>query len=509
MSDKIKFFNSSQIDKILDTIDNIKHKVIVLLMLDAGLRVSETISLKYKDFDFKKEVIKVRSLKKRKGQNSQYRTIPISKRLYQALAEYLGKMSNVESEDYLFPSPVKHLKGNHISRHSVNKFLKKLNSKNLGFDFCNPHAFRHSFGTMHISQGTPLENIKTMLGHQKYDTTLIYSQIPTEILRGNINQVSTTKNSLLKRLLIKFGIIKINNKKISLSFCRDQFTIGRKEELTRLHHNIDKGINTLILGNIGIGKSHLIEQIDQEQKILKIDDLQGLKQTLGALLLFLYNGDKEHCKTLLYGNIPDDKVMVKINRLSVKNISQEICKIVEPKEYILSIDSLDSLTPKNIQFLEEIKDHFTIVACARSIKVDRSSFAWNYDRIDLKELPRKDAIHLIERLSYDLEVEDKSLFINHIFEQSNGNPRVIFEVIDRYRKEPVITNEVVRSIRHTGSLQEIDLTFVIFIGFGLMYLLRYMSREVDNDAFRFIGGVALVLTLLSRQLLSFTKKKYI
>ena len=43
----------------------------------------------------------------------------------------------------------------------------------------------------------------------------------------------------------------------------------------------------------------------------------------------------------------------------------------------------------------------------------------------------------------------------------------------------------------------------------LMYLLRYMSREVDNDAFRFIGGVALVLTLLSRQLLSFTKKKYI
>lgn len=509
MSDNIKFFNEYQISKILDSISNLKHKLIVLLMLDAGLRVSETISLKYGDFDFKKEIIKVRSLKKRKNSKHRVRVVPISKRLYQCLAVYLGKMNNVKSEDWLFPSPVKHLKGQHISRHSVSKFLSKLNKKELGFDFCNPHAFRHSFGTMHISNGTPLENIKTMLGHQKYDTTLIYSQIPTELLKKNIDKVSNKKDNNWIRLLKYVGIVKEYDKKINISFCRDQFTVGRKDELIRLHNNIDKGINTLLLGKIGIGKSHLLNQIDQEQKILKIDDLQGLKQTLGALLLFLYKGDKEHCRKLLYGDLPDDKVMIKISRLSVKNISEEICKIVEPKEYVLSIDSLDSITPKNIQFLEEIKDHFIIVACARQIKVDRSSFAWNYDRMDITELSRKDSIHLIERLSYDLEVEDKSLFQNHIYEQSNGNPRVIFEVIDRYRKEPIITNEVVRSIRHTGSLQEIDLTFVIFIGFGLMYLLRYMSREVDNESFRFIGGVALVLTLLSRQLLGFTKKRYI
>ena len=60
-----------------------------------------------------------------------------------------------------------------------------------------------------------------------------------------------------------------------------------------------------------------------------------------------------------------------------------------------------------------------------------------------------------------------------------------------------------------ASLKEIDMTFIIFIGFGLMYLLRYMSKEVDNDSFRFIGGVALVLTLLSRQLLGFTKRKFL
>ena len=42
-----------------------------------------------------------------------------------------------------------------------------------------------------------------------------------------------------------------------------------------------------------------------------------------------------------------------------------------------------------------------------------------------------------------------------------------------------------------------------------MYLLRYMSKEVDNESFRFIGGVALVLTLLFRQMVGFTKRKFL
>ena len=501
---QVKYLSIEQTENLLNAIDKIHHKVIVLLMLDAGLRVSEAISLKYNDFDFKNKDIIVRSLKKRK--ESSTRKVPISNRLYQELATYLSKRINVQSEDYLFPNKKDNSK--HLSRSTVNKFMYTLNKK-LGYEFLNPHCLRHSFGTHHISNGTPLENIKIMLGHKSYDTTLIYSQIPQSQLKNNIDKVTRKQESYLNKFLKSIGIITDNDKKINISFYKEKFSIGRNEEYKTLENNAKNGINTIIIGNIGLGKSHLLEHLNTDKTILRMDDLFNIKSSLTNLLIHLYENDKKHVKELIYSGLDINKLQVKLTRNSVRNLTKEICEIITPKEYLLIIDNVDRISPKGVEMLEYLKDHFIIFTSARNIKIDRSSAFWNFDRLNLKELNRTKSIELINKLSYDIEVEDKSLFRNHIYEQSNGNPRVIFEIIDRYKREPVITNEVIKEIRHTASLKEIDLTFVIFIGFGLMYLLRYMSKEVDNESFRFIGGIALVLTLLFRQIVGFTKRKFL
>jgi integrase/recombinase XerD len=505
MSD-IKYLSKEQSNKLIESISIARHRVIVLLMLDCGLRVSETISLKYNDFDFKNKLVIVRSLKKHKKET---RKVPLSSRLYQELAKFLSKRNNVNPNDYLFPNRSDN--SIHITRSAVSKFLANLNKKNLHFDFLNPHCLRHSFGTHHISNGTPLENIKTMLGHVKYDTTLIYSKIPVSVLRENIDKVTSSPKSYLKKFLDSVGISfsKKYNKKINISFYKEKFSIGRNEEFKTLENNANKGINTLILGNIGVGKSHLLEHFQTDKKVLRIDDLFNIKSSLTNMLVHLYDNDKKHVRDLIYSDIPNDKLQVKLTRNSVRNLTKEICELVTPKEYIIAIDSVDRISPKGVEMIEFLKDHFIIFAAARSVKIDRSSFAWNFDRLQLKELSRTKSFELINKLSFDIEVEDTALFRNHVFEQSNGNPRVIFEIIERYKKEPIITNEVIREIRHTASLKEIDLTFVVFIAFGLMYLLRYLSREVNNDSFRFIGGAALVMALLARQFLGFTKRKFI
>ena len=74
-------------EKLINYIPNVKHRLIVLLMLDCGLRVSETITIKFNQFDFKKKQLTIKSLKKR--DTTQKRTIPLSNRLYQALADYI------------------------------------------------------------------------------------------------------------------------------------------------------------------------------------------------------------------------------------------------------------------------------------------------------------------------------------------------------------------------------------------------------------------------------------
>ena len=77
--DNIKFLNQDQVKLLLDDIKSIKHKCIVLLMLDAGLRVTECLSLRFRDFDFKNESVIVNTSKKR-NDHVVTRTVPLSNR---------------------------------------------------------------------------------------------------------------------------------------------------------------------------------------------------------------------------------------------------------------------------------------------------------------------------------------------------------------------------------------------------------------------------------------------
>jgi site-specific recombinase XerD len=43
-----------------------------------------------------------------------------------------------------------------------------------------------------FSAGSSLAEIKTMLGHQNFNTTLIYAEIPTEELRHRVNAVTAS-----------------------------------------------------------------------------------------------------------------------------------------------------------------------------------------------------------------------------------------------------------------------------------------------------------------------------
>lgn len=159
--------------------------------------------------------------------------------------------------------------------------------------------------------------------------------------------------------------------------------------------------------------------------------------------------------------------------------------------------------------IELLKDHFTIVTTAREVSINKTSFLWNFEIIDLQPLPRQEALELIYRLSYDIEIENMEVFRNHIYEQSGGNPRVIFELCDRYRKEMFVSNDLVRSVRHIGGIPEIDMSFIIVFILAAVAVMRYTSREIGGTSYRFIGGIALVLLMMSRYFLGRLKRKYL
>jgi hypothetical protein len=91
-----------------------------------------------------------------------------------------------------------------------------------------------------------------MLGHQNFNTTLIYAEIPTEELRHRVNAVTTSPKKWYKKLYL-FLVPNPREQLINIDFTESYFTVGRNTELTNLNQNINRNINTLVIGSIGSG----------------------------------------------------------------------------------------------------------------------------------------------------------------------------------------------------------------------------------------------------------------
>ena len=501
---EIHFLNQSEANLLVHSITDIKHKCLVLLMLDAGLRVSEAISLKFSDFNFPKKHLIVKSLKKRGF--TKKRKIPLSRRLLLSLAEYIKEFKTVDSDDFLFPSPKR--EGNHITRDAVGKYLKRLSIKKLNIPNLHPHALRHSFATSLVSTGSNLPEIADLLGHEKLDTTRIYAHIPEERLRQSVRAAARHNGD--RRKWYSFLISKRppqiyipNNQNISL-------IVGRNNEFCTISENVEKGTNVIILGDIGTGKRTILDSLNfKDKKILVFDDSASIKKSLVYMLLYLYNNDKEAVANLLFQNFDLDKMETKLSRQSVGFLCDKIIEIVKPKEYVLKIKQIDGITPQTMKVIERLKDTFVIITSAKEISINKSAFLWNFEKIELKNLNRVHSFELIHKLSYDLQIDDYEIYRNHIYQQTNGNPRAIVEMIERYRREPILITSTIRAITHYGALRELDCSLLVVLLIASFAVFRFMAAEFDNPGLRVIGGVAMILLLISRTAFSQTKRKTI
>ena len=73
----------------------------------------------------------------------------------------------------------------------MNSYLKEIAdvckiNKNLTY-----HCARHTFATMSISKGVPIETVSKMLGHQRIQTTQIYARITNKKLEADMLALSS------------------------------------------------------------------------------------------------------------------------------------------------------------------------------------------------------------------------------------------------------------------------------------------------------------------------------
>lgn len=161
-----------EIEKILNSLKNNKHKLLLSLAYGSGLRVSEIVSLKIEDLDFEELTIHI---KQAKGQKDRISVIP---------AKLCDDLKNLiigkEKNDFVFASE----RGGKLTTRSAQKvFENALKTSNIK-KTATFHSLRHSFATHLLENGVDVRYIQELLGHQNIRTTQIYTQVTNPSLKN-------------------------------------------------------------------------------------------------------------------------------------------------------------------------------------------------------------------------------------------------------------------------------------------------------------------------------------
>ena len=154
---------------------DIRARAILLLLAVYGLRAGELTDLQLGDFDWSKELLRVRCSKVRGS-----RTYPLVRIVGDAVLRYLKEVRPRSVHRQLFLTlnpparPLRQLYG------IVGSRLRPLAPS---LPHHGPHSLRHACATHLLSQGLSLKEIGDHLGHQDPDTTRIYAKVDLTGLR--------------------------------------------------------------------------------------------------------------------------------------------------------------------------------------------------------------------------------------------------------------------------------------------------------------------------------------
>lgn len=174
-----------EIDRIEDSIDlskaeGARNRAIIEVLFSCGLRVSELVNMKLSDLYLEDRVLLVR------GKGNKERLVPVSNKAIADLKRWFFDRNLMKikpgEDDYVFLNRC----GAHLTRTMILIMVKRQAEEAGIKKTISPHTFRHSFATALLQGGADLRSIQAMLGHEKIDTTLVYTHISNEQLRKAI-----------------------------------------------------------------------------------------------------------------------------------------------------------------------------------------------------------------------------------------------------------------------------------------------------------------------------------
>jgi integrase/recombinase XerD len=160
-----KVFSKDEVSRILNSVRNPKHKLLLWMIYSCGLRRSEVTNIKLQDLDRDRGILHIRE-----GKGMVDRIVPVSAKVWEKIDEY---MPGYRPRAYLFEGQT----GGRYSSESVYRVFKDALLKAGIKKDVGVHSLRHSYATHLHESGLDIRYIQELLGHKSTRTTEIYTHV--------------------------------------------------------------------------------------------------------------------------------------------------------------------------------------------------------------------------------------------------------------------------------------------------------------------------------------------
>jgi integron integrase len=184
-----------------------RDKLVVEMIYGCGFRLSECLRLRFKDIDFKRNEITVRS-----GKGNKDRAVMFPQRLKKRVASHLKEAEATHKRDledgwglvalpgalarkypgasrelgwqWVFPQDRRWINHetrkqgrHHLDQSIIQRAVKSAVAKSGLIKRVSCHTFRHSFATHLLEGGYDIRTVQELLGHKDVKTTMIYTHV--------------------------------------------------------------------------------------------------------------------------------------------------------------------------------------------------------------------------------------------------------------------------------------------------------------------------------------------
>jgi site-specific recombinase XerD len=175
-----------EVARLIEAAGTPKYQAALSVAYGAGLRASEVVAIKVGDIDRARMTLRVEQGKGRKDRYAM---------LSPMLLEYLrawwragraqGKLLD---GGWLFPgqNPVKAM-----STRQLNRICHMAADAAEIDKRVSMHTLRHSYATHLLEQKVDIRVIQVLLGHKRLETTALYTQVATEVLREVVSPLES------------------------------------------------------------------------------------------------------------------------------------------------------------------------------------------------------------------------------------------------------------------------------------------------------------------------------